>query len=254
MRALSIISISLLILTPVSLHAQTADPIRIPGEFIESSSPLPGGGSVTSRAIPGRGVQTFVEIASLPKIERSQSITAGRSLQNTSRPTSTRITYPYPETRNRIPGRLTAAHSAQSSATPPQTLQPRTAYQLSPQYRTAQANCNCGPTNLGAPPANFAPSLDIQVPGQTGVATGQDSVIYGGNTLQLPPVTNQPNQVGSSFSRWWNPIWTGSGAYQPVIPFRNMSPGTYLGQGIVGQPTAYVDGQPIRNLLRYIFP
>jgi len=27
-----------------------------------------------------------------------------------------------------------------------------------------------------------------------------------------------------------------------------------LGQGLIGQPTAYVDGQPLRNLLRYVAP
>ena len=40
----------------------------------------------------------------------------------------------------------------------------------------------------------------------------------------------------------------------PMIPLRSMPYGTYLGQGIIGQPVAYVDGEPVRNFLRYIFP
>ena len=59
----------------------------------------------------------------------------------------------------------------------------------------------------------------------------------------------QPQQ-----NRWWTPFITGSGVYQPVVRLTNLQPGTYLGQGIIGQPTAYVDGQPVRNLFRYILP
>ncbi len=67
----------------------------------------------------------------------------------------------------------------------------------------------------------------------------------------------QPNigvpQLGGS-NRWWSSFLTGSGQYTPLLQFRNMPPGSYLGQGLIGQPTAYVDGQPLRNLLRYIAP
>ena len=42
--------------------------------------------------------------------------------------------------------------------------------------------------------------------------------------------------------------------WAPIIPLRQMPYGTYLGQGIVGQPVAYVDGEPVRNFLRYVFP
>lgn len=44
------------------------------------------------------------------------------------------------------------------------------------------------------------------------------------------------------------------GGFTPLLPIFPMPQGTYLGQGIIGQPTAYVDNQPLRNLLRYIFP
>lgn len=37
-----------------------------------------------------------------------------------------------------------------------------------------------------------------------------------------------------------------------VVTLQNMPPGTYVGRGLVGQPAAYIDGQPLRNLIRYI--
>ncbi len=42
--------------------------------------------------------------------------------------------------------------------------------------------------------------------------------------------------------------------YRPLIGFGQTLNNAYLGRGIVGQPTAYVDGQPVRNFIRYIFP
>lgn len=39
----------------------------------------------------------------------------------------------------------------------------------------------------------------------------------------------------------------------PLIPLRREIPeGTFIGQGILGQPTAFVDGQPVRNFIRYL--
>jgi hypothetical protein len=37
-----------------------------------------------------------------------------------------------------------------------------------------------------------------------------------------------------------------------AVRLQNMPPGTYVGRGLIGQPAAYVDGQPLRNLIRYI--
>lgn len=145
--------------------------------------------------------------------------------------------------------------------------------------RTAQ-NCNCQPTyNAGyaqgyaqaaqqtgqaggqaaaqAPALNpnvgsglAVPPLNIQVPGQ--------SFAQAPNQFSNPQLGFNSNlgtpQFGAQGANWWTPFVSGSGVYTPLIKFRNMPPGTYLGQGLIGQPTAYVDGQPIRNLLRYIAP
>ena len=43
-------------------------------------------------------------------------------------------------------------------------------------------------------------------------------------------------------------------AYRPLVPLVPPSSNVQLGQGLLGQPTAYVPGQPIRNFLRYVSP
>ncbi len=42
--------------------------------------------------------------------------------------------------------------------------------------------------------------------------------------------------------------------FRPLIGFGQSLANAYLGRGIIGQPTAYVDGQPVRNFIRYLFP
>ncbi len=128
--------------------------------------------------------------------------------------------------------------------------------------RVAQ-NCDCPPrTNLQVTgyqvPASdpfstlAAPSLTIQSPG---VASQ-----YNPGTLQAQPSSGlQPPNLGmpqfdTTQNQGWAPFASGSSTYQPLIRLTNMKPGTFLGRGIIGQPTAYVDGQPVRNLLRYVFP
>ena len=61
-------------------------------------------------------------------------------------------------------------------------------------------------------------------------------------------------QFGAQGARWWTPFFTGTGNYSPLLRLVQNNAGTYLGQGLIGQPTAYVSGQPLRNLLRYIAP
>lgn len=73
---------------------------------------------------------------------------------------------------------------------------------------------------------------------------------------QNPAVTtvNSIASAGVQKNAWISPDSSNTGVYQPVIRLANVPPGTFVGQGIIGQPKAYVDGQPIRNLLRYVFP
>ena len=61
-------------------------------------------------------------------------------------------------------------------------------------------------------------------------------------------------QFGAQGARWWTPFFRGTGAYNPIFDLTPNNAGTYLGQGILGQPAAYVNGQVLRNVLRYLTP
>ncbi|MEL7499466.1 MAG: hypothetical protein AAFN77_17815 [Planctomycetota bacterium] len=93
---------------------------------------------------------------------------------------------------------------------------------------------------------------------QSNVAANQAPSLAGSTAFaQQPNYQFQPGLGVPQFGTRGNvltPFVTGSGVYTPLLPLVSQRPGTYMGQGIIGQPTAYVDGQPLRNLLRYISP
>ncbi len=238
--------------------------------FVESSSPVGDGRQVTARSSGNSGVQTVTEIASLPLKSEGRARLAGSTSSATQ---NTRARYPYPaNSPPRYPqpayGRNFNLPNAgyQNSGQVRQTAYQRVggAYPAS-RYAQMQANNlstaqnNCCTTNrvtagfqgpVGEPPVN------IEVPGVDGNAAFQSPTLDPNVGIQYPTgqfgTFNPP--ANSAFRNWWTPMVTGSGAYQPIIRLQNLPPGTYLGQGLIGQPTAYVDGQPIRNLLRYISP
>lgn len=237
-----------------------------PMEFIESTSPHRYGGTVTVRSTPDGRVESRTQIAQLPVREGNSSsvLTGPSSPQSVYRvPQSTGTTstagtasYPYPNTQTPQAGYVVGQGNyagSNSLATTPgagTVYTPHVAYQGNtlglPPVRPAVPACppcDCTPGAAAAPP-----NLTFNVPGQTpqpGVL--QTNPAYTNYGYQAP--VYNPTQGG-----FWQPFFTGSGAYQPLIRLQNLPPGTYLGQGIIGQPTAYVDGQPVRNLLRYIFP
>jgi len=128
--------------------------------------------------------------------------------------------------------------TAQNCACTP-AYNPQTYNQMGAAYQTPALNPNVG-AGLGVAPQNFQPY------GATGTGFAQPN-------FQMPAGFGTP-QFGAQGARWWTPFVSGSGAYSPLLKLQNMPVGTYLGQGIIGQPTAYVDGQIVRNLLRYISP
>lgn len=267
------------------------------GEYVESSSPLAGGGRVVSRSTPTSRVQT-VTVPSTNQNE-NERLTFGRPTEGGStqgRPVQSQpgvnresvfrqsvvpntagqaATYPYPAA-NRLPVGNRPARTAlfhqpvratatcTNCAVPYQipTLGLTNSVQTARQSLTSNDCCTpqaiSPPASLTVPaaqspvlqlqaPANQVPSLSVQDPGQATTFAGQ------GFQTQINPNIGVP-QFGAQRNSFLSPFVTGSGAYQPIVRIANMPPGTYLGQGIIGQPTAYVDGQPIRNLFRYIFP
>ena len=245
-------------------------------EYIQSTSPLKNGGSVTSRVQPGRNVQTVTTIANLPVLGSGRSAAAATNTAPQARTAA--ASYPYPAASR--PAATVAQVPAQNQATFRQTAFQVPTLGLTPVARTAQ-NCNCAPAppqyfqpqQSFSPAATQAPSLggvpniNIQVPGQTGgfAQPNFQAPAYRAPGFQSGTQTYTPNYSGvgtpqfgtngyGGGSNWFSTFLTGSGQYPNLLSFRNLPPGTQLGQGIIGQPTAYVDGQPARNLLRWIFP
>jgi hypothetical protein len=71
---------------------------------------------------------------------------------------------------------------------------------------------------------------------------------YGGIPGTLIPPTMMPNQVPYG-------LYSGNNSgFRPLIGFGQDNYNVQLGRGIIGQPVAYVVGQPFRNFLRYVFP
>jgi len=67
------------------------------------------------------------------------------------------------------------------------------------------------------------------------------------------PTTNVGCQPYATTTAY--PIAQSAYSYRPVntaVP--TQTNGTYVGRGLIGQPKAYVDGQPVRNLFRFLTP
>ncbi len=109
--------------------------------------------------------------------------------------------------------------------------------------------------------ANQIPSLNPSAPtGGSYGFLGQNGAGYQAQAqsgYQFQPGLGVPQFASTgSFGNggWFSNLVRGTGAYRPLIPLEPLYPNARPGRGIIGQPTAYVDGQPIRNLLRYLMP
>ena len=66
--------------------------------------------------------------------------------------------------------------------------------------------------------------------------------------VQSPPIVESPYAMSPQVA----PV--PQATYRPIVPLVTMPPQVEVGRGILGQPTVYVPGQPIRNFLRYFSP
>ena len=126
--------------------------------------------------------------------------------------------------------------TAYSAATPYRAVPlPPTAY-LQATSTSALTNC-CGRlyTQTQSPPTQF---VTPQLNGSPAALRTYPQ--YNGN-----PYPNPGYAMGQPY---------GGDTWVPMIPLRSMPYGTHLGQGIIGQPVAYVHGEVVRNFLRYVFP
>jgi hypothetical protein len=262
--------------------SQAQKPVMSAQQYIQSTSPIAGGGSVTSISRPGQDVQTIASIASLPAVTSPQrpTVATGFTPQGTA-PIGTGVTaqpyasqagtvgtnasYLYPATQQ--PGTVSPMLNTNSTFAASGTTVPTNHSQFSVRdyqnqalgaaatprpvtntsYRQNNPAIMATPTgqfnygyqygqvapnattaaqvNYQAPTAAGVPQINIQVPGQTANLSG----------------TNASGAV---------PSLNGS----VPVNYQNMPPGYYAGKNISGSVINYVDGQPIRNLFRYITP
>ena len=257
-------------------------------EFVESSSPLSNGDRVISRSEEGRAVQTVITVSAESLARRSEAAQRDRidlsplsqqvqdaaSNTQTSQASSDRYPYPAParvasNAAFRNPAAANAATANRTAATAGYQLPTLGIGNLTTARRTQLFQDCCNPQTFGSvqaqvpaaqAPRLLAPATNLNVPSPAQFGGFQQPIAFQQPAFQQPvqqPFFNAATQPQFGFqnnSRWWTPFVTGSGVYQPIVRLANIKPGTYLGQGIIGQPTAYVDGQPVRNLLRYVFP
>jgi len=86
----------------------------------------------------------------------------------------------------------------------------------------------------------------------TPVALTQNQPIYSAPPAQLgPPVILPPTQPSFPIASSQT-IVPGTPGFRPLVSFGQERFPVQVGQGIFGQPTAYVPGQTFRNMIRYI--
>lgn len=227
-------------------------------EYMEASSPLKKGGVVVTRAVPGQQVETVI-YRETPSLVRTNTVL--------ERPLETQATQP---------SVAPSQSSPDVSAAPSPDVYP---------YPQPIPSLNQGifPSVIQVPNLGYS-GTSAQRPSWFGQPTQRPGWFANRNTPQfnntaqflVPPIFNQPpshlppaetapaiqypqgwqlgQTVTASSPQWTQPLTTGEPMPQPMVRFQNMPPGSYMGQGIVGQPKAYVDGQPMRNLLRYLSP
>ena len=204
-------------------------------EYLQSSSPLKSGGTVTSYSTPGTGVVTSFSANAALNGTNPTTGSAATSISGQVVPTENRVAAnPFP-----------AAQSSQ--AVPPAVFDPFTS--------TAPSTIQLPTLGITKSNSSYRPNLFRNLWGQQQAPLGLPPI--GPPAANLVPQINPP--VGSPMvapnlqTPGSNSILL-SGQNQPEIRFQNMPPGVYYGKGILGQPKAYVDGQPGRNFLRFIFP
>lgn len=230
-----------------SVQAQTGD--GRPQEYIESSSPLPGGGVVTTVMQPG---------SIGPTVSISGNVPQGTAAGNEA---SVLVRESQPS--NEAPRIAQVSVGNQGVANTQPTLNPV------PQYGTTIQQPVTGTVQqvpvLGMPVAwdrSLSPTRNWGC-GCLGFGRG-NQVGYNQPVLApaplagvQPPPTMFPSTVPGSGMQQLTPTVPFVPApqrqtYTPLVQLQNLPAGTYLGQGIIGSPKAYVDGQPVRNLLRYL--
>ncbi|MGI9516659.1 MAG: hypothetical protein ACR2NP_06430 [Pirellulaceae bacterium] len=186
-----------------------------PVEYIESTSPLPGGGFVSSVFYPGQTVPGHLDETSLNVPLVAQQSVLNQQLPANAAPAAT------------APVQYVVPQAAPAWNVP--TLGIPAAWDRS----MRAAGCACRPNTVAQP--------QLAAPPRQYIAPPQQYIV--------PPAATQPPTLGQTGYRTaLNPVVTNGNAVQ----IQNMPPNTYMGRGVFGGPSQYVDGQPVRNLFKFI--
>lgn len=260
-------------------------PLVSSGSYTISSSPLPNGGRVQTVHYPAsvpqgnsdpaialtasrsqfnhRPVQTIRTSTTMPA---STSVSLSRNPMNGSndgwQSVSNRseiVTTMYQEPVNSAP---------QLRSVPPSQMpvigNSTTSSNSSDYYSRTTSNFQGGVPAASTPPTlapngttSSNPSLMGQSPASVVTAQPQNGLNWqpvNGNVVYPSGFRYTPNGVCTPVNaQYVNATPPRYKTYKPLIP-RRMPCNTYLGQGLYGQPRAYVQGQNVRNFFRYLVP
>ncbi len=269
----------LLVLSFVSVPSLLAQ--NRSAEFIESTSPLPGGGRVISRSAPDASVQTVTtgeatvngHTPAVPN--RNANLVPGSSYQSgpQSPVVSGGVYQPYPAT-NPYPTSYASSIAQPRSvvlhppirATAPQTNS--IPYQIptlgitntiTNRENKSFTACPCNAQSALRPPVTSSAAIPVQTPPTSppaGVAQCPDPCspsFVGAQRRSWFGPANDPQLAIQPNGCYYPPV-EATGAYQPVFRMANLPPGVYVGEGMFGKPQTYRDGQPVRNLFRFVIP
>ena len=146
---------------------------------------------------------------------------------------------------------------------------------LTPNSTAAPLSSSCAPCQT-APVASYQPQRLQPVPQQAPQTLLSPVVLppaaysstyvpppprsaYYGNTAAYPQLVGYRQAYSNPqvYARPVAPVVTATPQnyyLQPLIPVQNVPAGATIGRGLLGQPTVYVPGQPVRNFLRYLAP
>lgn len=121
------------------------------------------------------------------------------------------------------------------------------AFQNTVQSPQAPLSAAVGNTQPTLPQFQNAPAVGVyptQYPCAPGAATFPPPGAVPGNYV---PPTLTPNLTPGTYS-------PNNSGYSPFFSLGQENYNVQIGRGIIGQPTVYVPGQPIRNFIRYLSP
>lgn len=225
---------------PPSLGGGVAQTAQYNSEWVESSSPIPGGGVVATTHFPSNG-NTLTTVR-----ESADPMTAAR-LQTGGGVMPTGATMPAAPTSPNyaaIPTG-TGGYMVPTVQYVPMNNAAAAPYQVAAGYNPA--TCATCQTPLMTQPTAYQQGFvqqpfASQPPMLPPTAGGVYGPMPGATAPGMYAQPMMPNPTAAAANQ---------GGWRPLIP-RSLPAGTYISQGWLGQPKAYVSSQPFRNIIRYM--